>query len=47
MVPAPNSSGGSAAREEASLKAPAKDPEKKDEKKDEDLVNSFFALVLF
>lgn len=47
MVPAPNSSGGSAAREEASLKVPAKDPDKKDEKKDEDLVSSFFALVLF
>ncbi|OWM78671.1 26S proteasome non-ATPase regulatory subunit 2 homolog A [Punica granatum] len=44
MAPAPNSSGGNAPREEASLKVPVKDPKKKDEKKDEDLSEEDLAL---
>ena len=33
----PNSVGGGAKKDEATLKVPSKDPKKKDEKKDEDL----------
>lgn len=43
MAPAPNNSGGSAARDEASVKVPAKDLKKKDG----DLVSSLFALIVF
>lgn len=37
----PNSVGGGAKQDEASLKVPSKDPKKKDEKKEEDLVSLF------
>lgn len=39
-VPDPNSVGGGAKRDEATMKVPSKDPKKKDDKKEEDLVSS-------
>lgn len=41
-TPDPNSVGGAAKQDEASLKVPSKDPKKKDDKKEEDLVSFFF-----
>lgn len=38
-TPDPNSVGGAAKQDEASLKVPSKDPKKKDDKKEEDLVS--------
>lgn len=43
----PNSVGGGAKQDEASLKVPSKDPKKKDEKKEEDLVSLFFLGLIF
>lgn len=45
-TPDPNSVGGAAKQDEASLKVPSKDPKKKDDKKEEDLVSfSSFSFV--
>jgi len=43
----PNSVGGGAKKDEATLKVPSKDPKKKDEKKDEDLVKFLLSRFFY
>lgn len=44
-TPDPNSVGGGARKDEASVKVPSKDPKKKDDKKEDDLVRVLWDLI--
>lgn len=44
-TPDPNSVGGGARKDEASVNVPSKDPKKKDDKKEDDLVRVLWDLI--